>query len=120
MAESVRPRGIYQTLDEQREKLSPAEERFERARQTVGLFLGPLVFLALYLAATARAPRAAGFGGGFRLRHRLLAHETYSHPWNGGVGFSYVRALRSSLGDRRGPHSTRRHGDDPTRRARAS
>jgi solute carrier family 13 (sodium-dependent dicarboxylate transporter), member 2/3/5 len=49
MSEAVRPGGTYQTLDEQRERLSPAEERFERARQTIGLFLGPIVFLALYL-----------------------------------------------------------------------
>ncbi len=49
MSESVRSGGTYQTLDEQREKLSPAEERFERLRQTIGLFLGPVVFLALYL-----------------------------------------------------------------------
>ncbi|CAN5301168.1 hypothetical protein BH24ACT19_BH24ACT19_06810 [soil metagenome] len=49
MAESVKPGGTYQTLDEQRERLSPAEERFERLRQTIGLFLGPIVFLALYL-----------------------------------------------------------------------
>ncbi len=49
MADSGRPEGTYQTLDEQREKLSPAEERFERARQTIGLFLGPIVFLVLYL-----------------------------------------------------------------------
>lgn len=34
---------------EQRGILSPAEERFEKARQTIGLFLGPIVFLALYL-----------------------------------------------------------------------
>ena len=49
MAESVRPGETYQTLDEQRERLSPAEERFERLRQATGLFLGPIVFLALYL-----------------------------------------------------------------------
>jgi len=49
MADSARPGGTYQTLDEHREKLSPAEERFERVRQTVGLFLGPIVFLVLYL-----------------------------------------------------------------------
>jgi solute carrier family 13 (sodium-dependent dicarboxylate transporter), member 2/3/5 len=49
MSESVRPGGTYKTLSEQRETLSPAEERFERLRQTIGLFLGPLVFLALYL-----------------------------------------------------------------------
>ncbi len=41
--------GTYKTLSEQKEILSPAEERFERIRQTVGLFLGPLVFLVLYL-----------------------------------------------------------------------
>jgi sodium-dependent dicarboxylate transporter 2/3/5 len=41
MSEAARPGGTYQTLDEQRERLSPAEERFERLRQTIGLFLGP-------------------------------------------------------------------------------
>ena len=56
MTETVRPGGTYQTLDEQREKLSPAEERFERARQTIGLFLGPLVFLAMYFAPLPLAP----------------------------------------------------------------
>jgi sodium-dependent dicarboxylate transporter 2/3/5 len=41
----------YRTLDEQSEagRLSPAEERFERRRRTVGLFLGPLVFAAMLL-----------------------------------------------------------------------
>ncbi len=39
----------YRTLDEQTEsgRLSPAEERFERRRRTIGLFLGPLVFAAM-------------------------------------------------------------------------
>lgn len=49
MSESTKPGGTYKTLSEQKETLSPAEERFERIRQTVGLFLGPLVFLVLYL-----------------------------------------------------------------------
>src|SRR5918999_1327940 len=48
MSEAARPGGTYQTLDEQRERLSPAEERFERFRQTIGLFLGPIVFLVMY------------------------------------------------------------------------
>ncbi|MDP9411231.1 MAG: DASS family sodium-coupled anion symporter [Actinomycetota bacterium] len=48
MAEGVRPTGTYKTLDEQREVLSPAEQRFEKARQTIGLFLGPVVFLIMY------------------------------------------------------------------------
>jgi solute carrier family 13 (sodium-dependent dicarboxylate transporter), member 2/3/5 len=48
LSEDVRPRGTYQTLAEQREVLTPAEERFERARQTIGLFLGPVAFLIMY------------------------------------------------------------------------
>ena len=56
MSEGVRSEGTYRTLDEQRERLSPAEERFERARQTIGLFLGPIVFFALYLAPLPLEP----------------------------------------------------------------
>ena len=41
-------RSTYRTLDEQEGRLSAAEERFERRRRTVGLFLGPIV-LALVL-----------------------------------------------------------------------
>ena len=48
MTEGVRPTGTYKTLAEQREVLTPAEERFERARQTIGLFLGPIAFLIMY------------------------------------------------------------------------
>ncbi len=48
MSEGVSPGGTYKTLAEQREVLTPAEERFERARQTIGLFLGPIVFLLMY------------------------------------------------------------------------
>ncbi len=39
----------YRTLDEQMEKLSPAEQRFERARQTIGLVAGPIVFVVMLL-----------------------------------------------------------------------
>jgi sodium-dependent dicarboxylate transporter 2/3/5 len=45
LSEDVRPTGTYKTLAEQREVLTPAEERFERLRQTTGLFLGPVAFL---------------------------------------------------------------------------
>jgi sodium-dependent dicarboxylate transporter 2/3/5 len=43
--------GTYRTLDEQTEegRLSPAEERFERRRRTVGLFVGPLLFALVLL-----------------------------------------------------------------------
>jgi solute carrier family 13 (sodium-dependent dicarboxylate transporter), member 2/3/5 len=49
-SQGVRPGGTYKTLAEQREVLSPAEEKFEKARQTIGLFLGPVVFLIMYFA----------------------------------------------------------------------
>jgi len=39
----------YRTLDEQMEKLSPAEQRFERARQTIGLVVGPIAFAVMLL-----------------------------------------------------------------------
>lgn len=39
----------YRTLDEQLERLTPAEERFERARRTIGLFLGPVAFIVMLL-----------------------------------------------------------------------
>ena len=48
MSEGASPTGTYKTLDEQREVLSPAEQRFEKARQTIGLFLGPVVLLIMY------------------------------------------------------------------------
>src|SRR4028119_1034975 len=48
LTEEVRPGGTYKTLAEQREVLTAAEERFERIRQTSGLFLGPIVFLIMY------------------------------------------------------------------------
>ena len=47
MSEGVRPGGTYKTLAEQREVLTPAERRFEQARQTIRLFLGPIVFLIM-------------------------------------------------------------------------
>ncbi len=50
MSESIRPGGTYKTLAEQREVLTPAEERFEKARQTIGLVLGPVAFLIMYFA----------------------------------------------------------------------
>ena len=48
MTEGVRPTGTYKTLAEQREILTPAEQKFEKAQQTIGLFLGPTVFLVIF------------------------------------------------------------------------
>jgi sodium-dependent dicarboxylate transporter 2/3/5 len=57
--------GTYRTLDEQSEegRLSPAEERFERRRRTVGLFLGPVAFAIVLLAPFDLEPN----------QHRLAA-----------------------------------------------
>src|SRR5215210_2920878 len=41
--------GTYRTLDEQAGRLSPAEERFERRRRDIGLWLAPLLFFAVLL-----------------------------------------------------------------------
>src|ERR671916_1092368 len=42
-------RRTYRTLDEQEGRLSEAEQRFERRRRTIGLFLGPIVFAVMLL-----------------------------------------------------------------------
>src|SRR5919107_3050132 len=56
MSEQVGPGGTYKTFDEQREVLSPAEQRFEEARQTTGLILGPIVFLVMLLVPLPLEP----------------------------------------------------------------
>lgn len=48
MTAGVRPTGTCKTLTEQREVLTPAEQKFEKARQTIALFLGPIVFLVVF------------------------------------------------------------------------
>ena len=55
MTENVRPTSTHKTLAEHQEALSPAEEQFERARQTIGPFLGPLAFYIVYLLPLALA-----------------------------------------------------------------
>jgi solute carrier family 13 (sodium-dependent dicarboxylate transporter), member 2/3/5 len=63
--------GTYRTLDEQEGRLSPAEERFERRRRTIGLFLGPIVLAVMLLVP-------------FDLdgnQHRLLAILSFVVVW---------------------------------------
>ena len=69
--EDVGGRKTYRTLDEQEGRLSPAEERFERNRRTVGLFLGPIVLAVMLLIP-------------FDLdgnQHRLLAILAFTVVW---------------------------------------
>lgn len=48
-AATVMRGGTYRTLDEQSGVLSPAEERFERLRRTIGLVAGPLLAVVVWL-----------------------------------------------------------------------
>jgi solute carrier family 13 (sodium-dependent dicarboxylate transporter), member 2/3/5 len=61
----------YRTLDEQAGRLSPAEERFERRRRTIGLFLGPAVFAAMLLIPFDLEPN----------QHRLAAILAFVVVW---------------------------------------
>lgn len=56
MAEQFTRGKTYQTFDEQQERLSPAEQRFERGRRTIGLFLGPLAFIVMLLLPLGLEP----------------------------------------------------------------
>jgi sodium-dependent dicarboxylate transporter 2/3/5 len=65
-------RARFRDLFEAREMLSPAELRFERARRTLGLFLGPALFLlALVLPAESLSAPA----------HRLTAVLAWVLTW---------------------------------------
>ena len=63
--------GTYKTLDEQSGKLSEAEQRFERRRRTIGLFLGPLVLAAMLLIPFDLDPN----------QHRLAAILAFVIVW---------------------------------------
>ena len=48
----------YRTFDEVKETLSPAEQRFERGRRTIGLFSGPVLGILVYfLCSPLDAPQ---------------------------------------------------------------
>ena len=63
--------GTYKTLDEQSGKLSPAEQRFERRRRTIGLFAGPIVLAAMLLIPFDLDPN----------QHRLAAILAFVIVW---------------------------------------
>jgi sodium-dependent dicarboxylate transporter 2/3/5 len=64
VTEGARPTDTHKSLAEQREVLTPAEQKFEKARQTIGLFLRPIVFLVIFtivcwLSEAIRVPATA-------------------------------------------------------------
>jgi sodium-dependent dicarboxylate transporter 2/3/5 len=81
----------YRSLGEQ--KLSPAEERFERARRTTGLWLAPLVsiiFLALPLDMAAKQQTLAGILLGVII---LWVTEPVPIPVGGFIGVAAIVLL---------------------------
>jgi sodium-dependent dicarboxylate transporter 2/3/5 len=83
--------GTYRSLGEQ--QLSPAEERFERGRRTVGLFLAPvvtLVFLALPLDLSPSQQTLAGLLLGVIV---LWVTEPVPIPVGGLIGVGLIVVL---------------------------
>ncbi|HVL84036.1 MAG TPA: DASS family sodium-coupled anion symporter [Pseudonocardia sp.] len=84
--------GTYRSLGEQR--LSPAEERFEKGRRTVGLFLAPvvtIVFLALPLGLEPQQQTLAGVLLGVIV---LWVTEAVPIPIGGLIGVALIVILQ--------------------------
>jgi sodium-dependent dicarboxylate transporter 2/3/5 len=101
MSETVKPGGTYRTLDEQREVLSPAEERFEKARQTIGLFLGPVAFLVVYLLPTGLPPAQQTLAAILAFTIVYWLSEGHPHPGDGDSRAGALRGLRVGVERRR-------------------
>jgi solute carrier family 13 (sodium-dependent dicarboxylate transporter), member 2/3/5 len=56
MSDTLQMEATYKTLPEQKEVLSPAEERFEKLRQTIGLVAGPIAFAVVFFAPLSLEP----------------------------------------------------------------
>ncbi len=83
--------GTYRSLGEQ--VLSPAEERFEKGRRTVGLFLAPVV-AAVFLALPLDMPRAQQTLAGILLGVIVLwVTEPVPIPIGGLIGISAIVLL---------------------------
>jgi hypothetical protein len=90
--------GTYRTLDEQKGRVSPAEERFERTRRTVGLFLAPVV-AAGPGAPAGPEPHPAEPGGGAGPGHRAVDHRGDLHPRGRDPGLSLCVLLGVASAD---------------------
>ena len=55
--EAAGQKGSYRSLDEESGRLSEAEQRFEKARRTAGLVLGPLLGLVVWFVAAGLEPK---------------------------------------------------------------
>ncbi len=90
--------GTYRTLDEQTEagRLSPAEERFERRRRTVGLFLGPLLFAVVLLIPFDLEPNQHRLAAILALVVAWWVTEAIPIPMTALVGVALVALLEAT------------------------
>jgi sodium-dependent dicarboxylate transporter 2/3/5 len=90
--------GTYRTLDEQTEagRLSPAEERFERRRRTVGLFLGPLLFAVVLLIPFDLEPNQHRLAAILALVVTWWITEAIPIPMTALVGVALVALLEAT------------------------
>jgi sodium-dependent dicarboxylate transporter 2/3/5 len=80
--------GTYRTLGEQ--KLSPQEERFEKARRTVGLFLAPAVFLIFLLLPLDMESTQQRLGAALLFVVVLWISEAVPIPIGGLMGIALI------------------------------
>ncbi len=83
--------GTYRSLGEQR--LSPAEERFERGRRTVGLFLAPAVLLIFVMLPLDLRPSQHVLAGVLLAVIVLWVTEAVPIPIGGLIGVALVVVL---------------------------
>jgi solute carrier family 13 (sodium-dependent dicarboxylate transporter), member 2/3/5 len=106
-AESERPRtdvdkallghATYRSLGEQR--LSPAEERFEKGRRTVGLFLAPVVTIVFLLLPLELEPQQQVLAGVLLGVIILWVTEAVPIPIGGLIGVAVVVILQVEPAD---------------------
>ena len=94
MSDSGGGRITYRTLDEQAGRLSEAEERFERSRRTVGLFLAPAVFLVLLVLPLGLTRPQQNLSAVLGLVLTLWITEAIPIPVSGVVGVCLCVMLR--------------------------
>jgi len=89
----------YRTLDEQEGRLSPAEERFERGRRTIGLFLGPAALLVTLVLPLDLEPAQQTLGAIFLFVIVFWITEAIPIPVTAVLGLCLCVALGVADGD---------------------
>ena len=89
----------YRTLEEQEGNLSAAEQRFERARRTIGLFLGPAALLLVLALPLDLEPAQQTLAGIFLFVIVFWITEAIPIPITAVLGLCLCVALGVADGD---------------------